>query len=94
MQRNVAIRIEDGQQDEADGAEQGEDQGQRHDDLLGLPGVLGQAPSMAQPSLGEEGGIEEHGDDAAAGDEQRLEIKGANVGDEAGGRVKYLVSSA
>lgn len=81
MQARVAGRVKDGQQDEAGGADDGEDDGQARQDLLAEGGVGDEAAAVAQDAVGEEGQVQENGGEAAAGDEERLELGGADVAD-------------
>lgn len=81
MQPGVAGRVEDGQQDQADGADDGEEDGEAREHLLTHGRVGHEAALMAQPAVGAERDVEEDGGDDAAGDEERLEPAGADVAD-------------
>lgn len=81
VQARVAVRVEDGQQDEAHGADERPEDGQPGQDLLARRRVGHQAAAVAQPAVREERGVEEDGGEHAAGDEERLELPGAHVRD-------------
>lgn len=81
MQRRVPEGVEDAQEYEAGGADEGEGDGEHDEHLLGAAPVGDEAAAVAEPALGEEGDVEGQGDDAGAGDEERLELVGADVAD-------------
>lgn len=81
MQRGVAVGVEDGQQDKTGGADNGEDNRQAEQDLLADGDVGDQTAAVSQPALRDKGQVQEDGDDAGAGDEERLELLGADVAD-------------
>lgn len=74
-------RVKDAEKDQARCADDGEEDGQPRQDLLGARGVGGQAAPVAQPAVGAKGDVEQDRGEGAAGDEQGLEILGANVAD-------------
>ena len=80
MQPGMPQRIENRQQDQPAGARHGEDDRERTQHLLGKAEVLGQAARVAQPALAREAEVKEDGRDAAAGDEERFQALGADVG--------------
>lgn len=75
----VARCVEDAEADEADGAYQRPEDGEAREDFFAEGGVGDETALVTEPSVGEEGGVEEDGGDDAAGDEQGLELAGANV---------------
>lgn len=81
VQLLVAPGVEDGQQDEAGGADEGEQDAQPDEGALAGRLVAHEAAAVAQPALGEEGQVEEDDGDGGAGDEERLELLRANVAD-------------
>lgn len=81
MRRVVVHRIEDGQEDQPEGAHDGKEGGAKGQQLLRLGGVVRQAAGMPQPSLGDEDDVENDDGGGRAGNEQRLHSTRANVGD-------------
>lgn len=81
VQLGVAEGVEDGQQDQAGGADEGEEDGEPAEDLLGGGGVGDEAAAVPQPAVGGEGRVEQDGGNDAAGDEEGLEAGGADVAD-------------
>lgn len=81
VQLLVAPGVEDGQQDEAGGADEGEQDAQPDEGALAGRLVAHEAAAVAQPALGEEGQVEEDDGDGGAGDEERLELLRTNVAD-------------
>ena len=81
MQLAVAVGVVDGEEDEPDGADNGEEDGEGDEDLLGRGAVGQETPSVTQPALGGEGEVEGDGGDAGASYEERLHLEGANVAD-------------
>ena len=81
VQARVVVVVEDGEEDEAAGARDGEDDAEDGEDFLGRVGVADEGAFVAQPALRDEGGVEEDGRDDAAGDEEGFEAEGADVGD-------------
>lgn len=77
----MAGRVKDAEKDQARRADDGEEDGQPRQDLLAARGVRGQAAPVAQPAVGAKGDVEQDRGEGAAGDEQGLEILGANVAD-------------
>lgn len=78
----VVVRVEARQAAQPDGADDGEDHAQPREDLLGQAGVGGEAALVAQPAVGEEAEVEEHGGEDGADDEPRLHGgRGADVRD-------------
>lgn len=73
------------QQDQPHGTRDREEDGGDGARLVEPALVRHQLASMTQPALGDERQIEKHHGDDAAGDEERLEALGANVGDVPGG---------
>ena len=81
VQARVVVGVEDGEQDQARGAREAEDDGEDAEDLL-RPARVGHQPArVAEPALGREPGVQEDGGDHRAGDEERLEAVRARVGD-------------
>lgn len=78
----VVVRVEDGEEDEAGGADDGEDDADDGEDFFLDGGVGHEAAVVPQPALGGKGQVEEDGGDGGAGDEEGLELAGANVADE------------
>ena len=81
MQLRVTQGVEDGEQDQARRAEQREHDGQAGQHLLTGGGVGHEAAAVPQPAIGAEGHVQQDGGDDAAGDEERLELGGADVAD-------------
>ena len=81
VQGGVPVGVEDGQQDEAEGAGDAGDDGDDAEALLRPAGVAGELAAVAQPALGDERGVEQDDGDGAAGDEERFQGVGAGVGD-------------
>ena len=81
MQARVAGRVEDGQQDEAGGADDGEGDGQGRQRLLGRRRVGRQAAAVAQPAVERERQVQQHRRRGAAGHEERLERRRPHVAD-------------
>lgn len=81
MQLGVAEGVEDGEEDEACCADDGEEDCQAREDLFSQGGVGHEAALVAQPAVGQEGDVEEDGGEDAARDEERLELLGADVAD-------------
>jgi hypothetical protein len=81
MQRLVRGRVVDAQQDQPGGAGEGEDEGEGDEDPLAARGVGHEAAAVPQPAVGQQGGVERQRRQHAAGDEERLELVGAHVGD-------------
>ncbi len=91
MQLPVVLCVEDGKQDQAGGADDGKDNGADGEGLFAARRVGHEAAAVAQPARGQHGQVEEEADDAGAGDEERLQDVGANVGDEDDADVLVLV---
>lgn len=90
MQAVEAPGIKDAEQDEARGADDGKDNGEDGEGLFAGRGVGDEAARVAEPALGDKGGVEGDSDDDGAGDEEGLELVGANVADEGdGGTVRH-----
>ena len=85
----MPVRIKDGKADEADGPNDSEHNGKAYEDFLNDRGVGHEASAVAQPALGREGEVEGDGGDAGAGDEERLQVEGANVADVGQGHVGF-----
>lgn len=81
VQARVAGRVEDAQADEADSADEGPEDGEAREDLFAQRRVGHEAAAVAEPAVREERGVEQHGGEDAARDEERLELAGADVGD-------------
>lgn len=77
----VAVRVKDAQANKADGADDGEEDCEAIQNLLANGGVGYEAALVAEPAVGEEGEVEEDGGEDAAGDEEGLEVVGADVAD-------------
>ncbi len=77
----MAQRVEDGEQDQAGGADDGEEDGQPGEDLLPRGAIRHQAAFVTQPPVRAERQIQEYGGQHAARDEQRLQVVGRNVAD-------------
>lgn len=91
VQLAVVLGVKDGQQDQAGGANDGKDNGGNGEGLFAARRVGHEAAAVAQPARGQHGQVEEEADDAGAGDEERLQHVGANVGDEDDADVLVLV---
>ena len=81
MQGVVVVGVKDGQEDEAHGAEDGKEDGEAHEDLLAASLVGDEAALVAKPALGGKGEVKGDGGEGGAGDEEGLELEGANVAD-------------
>ena len=81
MQLGVPRRVEDAEQDQAGGADDGEDDCEPGQDLFARRDVGHQPALVAEPAVGEEGNVEEHGGQDAPRDEERFELGGADVRD-------------
>lgn len=81
MRGVVAPGVEDGEQDETRGADEGEQDRERLEDLFAGGRVGGQAAAVTEPAVGGEREVEEDGRQDAARDEERLEIVRAHVRD-------------
>src|SRR5690606_5311178 len=81
VQLVVAVRVEDGEQDEPDGADDRKRYRKRLEDLLAAGRVGEEAAAVAEPAVGGEREVQEDGGQDAARDEERLELVRANVGD-------------
>lgn len=79
MEARVALGVEAGEEGQADGAEPGEEDGQRAQGLLADRGVRGQAAFVPEQSVGDEGRVEEDGGEHAADHKQRFDLGGAYV---------------
>lgn len=77
----VAVGVKDAETDEADGADDGEEDCEAVENLLADGGVGHEAALVAEPAVGKEGEVEEDGGEDAAGDEEGLEVVGADVAD-------------
>lgn len=77
----VAVRIEDGEEDQADRPGDGEEDAGDAEEYLVARGVAGEAAGVAQVALREEGEVEEYGGYDSAGDEEWFEGEGTHVGD-------------
>ena len=71
MHRLVILDIEDGEQNQARGADDGAHGRQCAEDFLSFVVVLSQAAFVPQPTFGDEGDVERDHGDGATGDEQR-----------------------
>lgn len=90
MECVVAVRVKDAEQDEAQRAQPGEEDAEAEEDLL-APGSVGhQASLVTEPALGGKGQVKGDGGDGGAGDEEGLELEGANVADVGEGHVALL----
>lgn len=81
VQLGVAGRVEARQAGQADGADEGEEDGEAREHLLAQARVGHEAALVPQPPVEAEGQVEEDGGDDAARHEQRLELRGAHVRD-------------
>lgn len=71
--------VEDGQQDEAAGTDDGEEDGEAHEDEFADAAVGCESASLSEDELGGEGQVEEDGANGAHCDEHGFEFLGANV---------------
>ena len=71
--------IEDGEEDEAGGSGNGEDDSKAGEDFFRHRCVALEGARVAKPAFGEEGEVEEDGCDATAGDEEGFEALSADV---------------
>lgn len=76
----VPPRVEDGQQDQASAARDRRDAGEDRERLLRPRRVGREAAPVPQPALGQEGEVQEHDGGGGHGDEEGLELLGADVG--------------
>ena len=81
MQAVMAQRVEDGEQDQAGGADDGEGDGQPGEDLLARGAIRHQTAFVTEPPVRAEGQIQEHGRQHAARNEQRLQVVRRDVAD-------------
>lgn len=81
MQLRMSPGIKNAQTDQPHGADNGKHNGQAHENLLTNGPVRHQTALVAQPALRGEGQVKGDGGDDGAGDEERLELDCANVGD-------------
>lgn len=81
MQSLVVENVKDGEQDQARGAGDGEDDAEPDEGLFAGGLVRHEPPAVTEPALGKEGDVERNDDDAGAGNEERFETGGANVAD-------------
>lgn len=58
MQCRMAVRVKDGQEDQAGRADNGKEDGQSDEDLFSRGAVGRKTPPVTQPSLGRKGEIE------------------------------------
>jgi hypothetical protein len=79
--------VENGEENQACGADKSEDDGEDGEDLLAEGSIRDQAALVTQPALGDKREVEEDGGDDAAGDEERLEMRGTDVADVGDGLV-------
>ena len=79
MQLVMALGIKNTQQNQTSSTQQGKQNRQNGQRLFAARGIGDQAALVAQPALGDKGQVEGDGDDAGAGDEERLELGGSNV---------------
>jgi hypothetical protein len=77
----VAQSVEDGEQDEPGAANQGAENGEPGEDALAAAHVLYEPAIVAEEALGKQAEHEADTGDAAADDEERLELRGADVRD-------------
>lgn len=80
MELRVVVRVEDGEQDQAARARDGEKDGEEREKFLGEGGVWGERAFVTEPSFTDEAQVEEDGGDDGAADEEWFEIVGAYVG--------------
>lgn len=81
MQCGVVHSVEDGQQNEASGTDEGKHHRQTKEDLFAYGRVGDQTPAVSQPALGGKREVEGHGHDHGPGDEERLQLLRPNVAD-------------
>ena len=81
VQARVPQGVEDGQADEADGAGDGAHDGRGAERRLHARGGRGEHAAVPQRAVGDEGRVEAERREHAAGDEQRLQVLRAHVGD-------------
>lgn len=79
MDVRVVVVVEDGEDDEADGAEEGEEDGADSHAFLEARGVGCEFVVVSQPSFGEEREVEEDDGDAATCDEEWLESESTDI---------------
>jgi len=77
----VPQRIEDREQDQSHGTHNRSQYGHDTASLLDLGSVMRQSAPVSQPSLGDEGKVEDDDSDGTTGNEQGLETLRADVGD-------------
>lgn len=80
MESVMSICVKDGEEDEACGASDGEDDGEDGEDFLRGAGIGDQSARVSKPAFGHEAQVKGNRCDDAAGDEQRLEPVGSDVG--------------
>lgn len=73
--------VKDGEEDESEGADDGEDDCANGQALLNARSIVRQTALVSEVALKNESNVEDDDSDCGAGDEQRLQAGGANVGD-------------
>lgn len=81
MQPGMPRGVENREEDEACGADDGEGDGQARENFFYRRGVGDEAALVAKPAVGEERNVEKDGGKHAAGDEEGLQVVGADVRD-------------
>lgn len=81
VQVRVVVRVEDGEQDQACGSRDREDDGQHREHFLRRRRVGHQSPLVPEPPLCHECQVERHGRDHATGDEEWFQSVRSHVGD-------------
>lgn len=79
VQSGVTRCVKDGQANQTNGSNQGPENGEPREHFLAPGGVGHETAAVAEPAVREKRRIEEDGGEHAAGDEQWLELAGANV---------------
>lgn len=83
-------RIIDRQQDQPERPRDREEDGRHGAELVEEPLISRQHSPVSQPTLRQEGQVEEHDGDGASGDEEGFQTFGANVGNEADSTVSSI----
>ncbi|KAJ3553315.1 hypothetical protein NPX13_g10913 [Xylaria arbuscula] len=73
--------VETGEKSQADGADEGEEDGHAAEDLLGECRVGDQTALVTEQPVGDEGCVQEDGGEDRSHDEQRLQLGGAHIRD-------------
>ena len=81
MQVRVPRRVEDAQQDQPRGPQNGKRNSQTTQNPLAARRIRDEAAAVPQPAVGGKRQVEKHGGEHAARDEQGLEVVGADVAD-------------